>query len=238
MLVSAHYLQLLIGLHDLSLCFDWIKSLRHILFIYVIVFLHVAILYMDGQLWVVISLVPDNFFEILLHIASRTRCFCVLCHFGVNRVIFVDCKWVKMKVCLSQSSNRCNFLLFNRTPYLFISLYLWRRALSFDTRLVVLCSVVRSWFGWVTFACSHLWLSRVVQSAQFCCTLPSGRLRPTRWYLNCQDRAVFARVIRVRLTSCLRILPIFTLLNLSVVSFTGITAEWVTVIGMPYMVLW
>ena len=32
-------------------------------------------------------------------------------------------------------------------------------------------------------------------------------------------------------------MPIFTLLNLAVVSFTGNIAEWVTVVGMPYMVI-
>ena len=78
------------------------NSLRIVVSIYVIVFLCIAVQSQHGQLWVVLTSLHDNFFEILLHIALRIPCFCALCKFGVNQFIFVDCRWVRLKVRLSK----------------------------------------------------------------------------------------------------------------------------------------
>ena len=79
--------------------------------------MHVAIQCLDGQLWVVITLLRDNFFGILLHIASRIPFLytCMLCKFGVNRFISADWIWVRLKVRFLQS----NFLLFNSILYMY-----------------------------------------------------------------------------------------------------------------------
>ena len=91
---------------DWSACFTgvfWLgDSLRITVFVYVIVFLYVAILRLDSQLWVVITLLSWQLFWDIADIASRVSFLYIRAYMlyksGVDQFIFVVCKWVRLQV--------------------------------------------------------------------------------------------------------------------------------------------